>query len=77
MSKEYQQIVSLADHLNQEEIASLVEFFGQLKSGANQNDLLDLSLKEKAEIHQRFQMIDEGETELNPWSSVKQRIFNP
>ena len=75
MSQEYQQIVALANQLSREEILSLMGLLSRLQEGMEKDEGPELSEADQAEIHRRFQMIDEGTTELHNWDEVKQRVF--
>ena len=75
MSQEYQQIVALANTLSREEILSLMVLLSRLQEGMENDEGPELSEADRAEIHNRFQMIDQGTTDLHKWDDVKQRVF--
>ena len=74
MSKEFQQIVSLASKLDQKELVRLLHVIKMLQS-EDQASEYQFSEAEQAEILREVERIDQGEVEMIPWEKVKAEVF--
>jgi hypothetical protein len=75
MGEEFQQIVLLAENLSSEELGELADLFRAKLNEQKPTHDFEFSEADKAEIRERFRMIDSGETTLSPWVDVKKRVF--
>ena len=75
MSKEYQQIVALVDHLDHEEVQDLMDHLHLLQDQQHNDTDFYISEKEEKIVNERFRMIDEGKTKMAPWEEVRKRVF--
>ena len=75
MSKEFQQIVSLAKKLNPEELVKLLSVLNMLRENEHDTGEYQFTEAEKAELRKDVELIDQGMMEMVDWEVAKADLF--